>query len=49
MQTKSGQILIQPDKQSKDPVDMVRAIDEYLDLVLVLFEANRGESHVQPR
>lgn len=49
METRSAQILIQPDKQSKDPLALVRAIDEYLDLVLVLFETNRGKSHLRPR
>lgn len=49
METRSAQILIQPDTQSKDPVALVRAIDEYLELVLVLFETNRGKSHLRPR
>ena len=49
MESRSAQILIQPDKQSKDPVALVRAIDEYLDLVIVLFETNREKSHLRPR
>jgi hypothetical protein len=49
MENRSAQILIQPDKQSKDPVALVRAIDEYLDLVVVLFETNREGSHLRPR
>jgi hypothetical protein len=49
METGSAQILIQPDKQSKDPVALVRVIDQYLDLVLVLFVTNRGKTHLRPR
>ena len=49
MLTPTAQILILPDKQSRDPGTIVKVVDDYIELVVSLFETNRANAHLRPR